>query len=306
MQAIKSLTEHMLDVRERLDRKESNLELNIFAEEIERARNVTIDTVRDELPKTVIEPYGKVEFFPEYDNPPGYEQWLEMRKEGFTSQAIPGMDHATIWNWDIAKNICDAHWMFRQSLIKLPYKNIYFGKTFRVKDEEWLNKIMDISEPGDVKRLVFGITREDLEFAASDGRHYDEPDHGPFSYNGYVVGTAANLERKPTRKELKDLARKPMVRHVFGIEPPTEEEIKEELQRIHGISERSNTVLNWVEPEDLSYPMPRGVFYTYKDAKESGIFENLAFGLLEERRRVRDPVLAGKYKGFRIPLCYWS
>lgn len=324
---LKTLTRHMEDIKQRQHIKESNLELNIFAEEIERARKVTLDTVRDELPATKVEPYGKVEFFPEFENPPGYDQWLEMRKEGFIHQPMQEVAHVPIYGWSISRPIESGYWHVTESFIELPYKNSFFGKTFRINPErytekmyelEWLLRIhMDIPVSAHVLKWVFGITKQDLEL--DDRLHHSSwPKffegegwmklEDKQQYFAYFVGIANDLAREPVQQELEKSARQPMVEHVFGMKPPTEEEIKKELLKIHGIS-GSETVpfhMRWVKPEQLDYPMPRGVFYTYKDAKESGIFEKLEFGMVEERKRIVDPVLTGTYKGFRIPLCYWA
>ena len=302
----KTLAQHMDGIKQRLDRKESDLELNIFVEEIERARNVTIDTVRDELPKTVTEPYGDVRFSTEYDNPPGYEQWLEMRREGFTGQPIQNMARIPTGNWGIHDLAPIVHWTRRprtsSGILELPYKNMYFGKTFRVNNEDNASFCLGIPSLNDVTRLVFGFTREDLKLAESRGINADD-----YSYYAYVVGTAFNSERELTQEELEKCSRVPIFKHVFRMKPPYDYEIKQELLQIHGLTASSADYrIMWTTPEKLSYPMPRGVLYTYKDAKESGIFEELEFGLLEERRRVIDPVLAGKFNGFRVPLCYWK
>ncbi|MBD3259121.1 hypothetical protein GF371_00660 [Candidatus Woesearchaeota archaeon] len=322
---LKTLTRHMEDIKQRQVEKESNLELNIFAEEIERAKTATFDTVRDELPETIIEPYGKVEFFPEFENPSGYDQWLEMRKEGFIHQPMQEVAHVPIYRWSISRPIESGPWHVTESFIELPYKNSFFGKTFRINpvkytDEmhelKWLLRMhINIPVSAHVLKWVFGITKQDLEL---DSRLLGScwpkffEDEGwvelkdKQQYFAYFVGIANDLAREPTKQELEKSAVQPMVERVFGMKPPTEEEIKKELLKIHSLPETAPFHIRWVKPEELDYPMPRGVFYTYKDAKESGIFEKLEFGMLEEDRRIVDPVLTGTYKGFRIPLCYWA
>ncbi len=307
----KTIIEHLEDARQKVERRASQgsdrLETNIFAEEIQRAKTANIETVRSQLPTTTIEPFGKVSFFPDYENPPNYDYWLELQREGFHSQPIPGLKCLKTneeplslsrhlrnpYHFDNAKDVEEK---FKIKI--LPHKNRLFSPIFAKTDTKHPNS----------PAKVYGFAKEDK------GLHFV-----------YEIGTAENSERPLNQIEIAELARPLLVKFIFGIFPPTEEEIKKALLKIHReykiylprtkgplgsiIQEINNSQewrISWIEPEQLDYPMPRGVLYTYKDAKESELFENLEFGILKREERTFDPVLAGNHKGFKIPLCYWA
>lgn len=54
--------------------------------------------------------------------------------------------------------------------------------------------------------------------------------------------------------------------------------------------------------------MTKGMIYRFKDAKESGLFTDIVFGILEKQERKVDPVMLGDYKGQELycPLGFWK
>ncbi len=298
---MKTLLEHFEDIRQRSEMDDSR-ELNMFVQEIEKSGSAAVDSVKNRLPRRIIVPYEHVEFFTEYENPPGLKFWKEAREEGFVRQPIPGFTYGTTREWYI--HLSPGWWALKNAVHELPYRNEIFGKTFRlrVEDEKGKEATPHIFTPHNhplTPEDVWALTREDLE-----GSHNKYLNVAP-SYFAYLVGRSNHLSRPPNEGELKDLSRIPLVEHVFGISPPTDEEILETLKQIHGVPKERGWYIDWVSPEELSYPLTKGVLCVYRDAKDAGIFEGLEFGVLSDKRKAVDPVLAGKYQGFRIPLCYW-
>ena len=62
-------------------------------------------------------------------------------------------------------------------------------------------------------------------------------------------------------------------------------------------------------PAQLTYPLRPEVLEIFRAARDSGVFENVAFlDMVEERMPVRvDPILYGTILGgLKVPLCYWK
>ena len=292
---MKTLLEHFEDINQRSERDDSR-ELNIFVQEIERHEQA----LKNRLPSEITIPCGDVQFFPEYENPPGFRMWKELRKEGMTSQPIPGMVYGAIINWHPEEKC----WWAGHLVERLPHQNNIFGYVFRLNRYEESDRIF---VPPDSHKLtpenVWGVTHEDIAKGACRRAH-DGHGYVATSRFAYLVGQARDLVRQPTEEEAKNLARIPLVEYVFEISPPTEQEILETLKKVHGVPIERDGDISWVSPAELSYPLKKGVLCVYRDAKESGLFEDLEFGILRGIG-LKDPVLTGNYQGFRIPLCYW-
>ena len=310
---LKTLEEHFKGIRERSIEKTLEFRSNVFEEEMKRAKTANVDVVRDQLPKIITDPHGDVEFFPEYHNPPELSYWREMRKQGFRSQPLPGLKTVQLKGYPELLTVKKPHqsgWAVSEQIEVLPYANEIFGQVIRFKVEKY-NYFIRRNFNDNTTNDIWAFTNEDIHDLLNElsrNKHkYDAGGSKEFSCFMYNVGRTRSLNRAPDQCETQQLSKPYLVEFVFGIKPPTEEEIKKTLMKVHGIKEReSDWEITWITPEQLQYPMPKGAFYLHQDAKESGLFERLEFGLLEERRRVVDPVLAGTYQGFRIPLCYWK
>ncbi|OGJ20307.1 hypothetical protein A3K73_06855 [Candidatus Pacearchaeota archaeon RBG_13_36_9] len=99
--------------------------------------------------------------------------------------------------------------------------------------------------------------------------------------------------------------------NVFGLSPPSDYQIKTELMGLQreGLLP-DDYQIEWVTPNEMNEPVPQGVLYAYKDARDSGLFSALEFGVLRKKELEYsfsiDPVLVGVYNGFRYPIAYWK
>jgi hypothetical protein len=257
--------------------------------------------------------------------------WEQMQRNGFRKQKIAGLKSARLegtvyWHEDEPfliggfdrKKFLE---LLSKQYIPLQYEDRHFLAVFRTgchtlsfeeSEKESLRnaaKLERNSEKGPAEFFseysLWALPRIEAELKAEV--------HINLTYrNVYLIGKLEECEtRRPkTNEEIKRTLEKELFKHVFGIYPPSEEEILKCLGEIHNIPVGriqlapiiwQTTEIKWQSPEQLEYPVPRDVFITYQHAKSSGLFEKLEFGVLK-----KDPVLTGTFRGFRMPLIYWA
>ncbi len=315
--------------------------LNMFRREITRAETATVDTVKGQLPDEVTEQCLDITVSDHSET--DYDYWVELQESGFKLQMFPARElqynnypsviRTNRWDKNFGnlitckrcrkklgdsapkdKKYAAAYKSIRDAnLLPLPNTSTGIGFTFRCTsgyDDE------NGKYEAESTRYVWGFSTYDIEKALL------EKDQSAFVAPAYRIGYAYTGSRPPTSEELEDLARPHLFEHIFGIKPPTDEEIKQALLDIHIKEKKRREDINpddwfidWCSQEELEYPIPKGAFYTYLDAQESGLFDELSFGELKQRPvqkpkkepiTIWNPVLVGTYKGFNAPLCYWS
>jgi len=303
-------------------------ELNIFSQEMRKAEKLDLGELRKKVPefirKEIVKKKITTEFAPEYYGKGNFPYWLALKKRNTDRQLISS-ERACLYVSDNYPNLR----RFKEGLTKeearekispklfqiLPNENEYFGLIFRScvemksHPDGWYNICFGGQRGSILPSDLWGMTRWNMEDSARTSRIISYSDAWRPVYKIGKFFEEKEMEEVLNERpqgEQDRLLRQLMVESVFEMQPPKEKEIKSALCEVEGVTDTNGIFLDWAMAEELEHVFPKGVSAVYSDAKGSGLFSKFEVGILTRAAQVIDPVLAGTYQGFRIPLCYWK